>query len=70
MATPHASGVAALIAQSDVKFRGRALWERLVELAGRSRIRRAMSARGCCWRPTWWRCKRRPVVQVFGFGRA
>ncbi len=34
MATPHASGVAALIAQSDVKFRGRALWERLLELAG------------------------------------
>jgi subtilisin family serine protease len=34
MATPHVSGVAALIAQSDAKFRGRALWERLLELAG------------------------------------
>jgi subtilisin family serine protease len=34
MATPHASGVAALIAQSDMKYRGRALWERLLELAG------------------------------------
>src|SRR5207244_6045338 len=31
MATPHASGVAALIAQSDVKFRGRALLERLLD---------------------------------------
>jgi len=34
MATPHASGVAALIAQSDIKYRGRALWDRLLELAG------------------------------------
>jgi subtilisin family serine protease len=34
MATPHASGVAALIAQSDMKYRGRALWDRLLELAG------------------------------------
>jgi hypothetical protein len=34
MATPHASGVAALIAQSDMKYRGRALWERLLELGG------------------------------------
>ena len=34
MATPHVSGVAALIAQSDMKYRGRALWERLLELAG------------------------------------
>jgi subtilisin family serine protease len=33
MATPHASGVAALIAQSDIKYRGRALWDRLLELA-------------------------------------
>jgi subtilisin family serine protease len=34
MATPHASGVAALIAQSDTSLRGRALWTRLLELAG------------------------------------
>ena len=34
MATPHVSGVAALIAQSDMKYRGRALWERVLELAG------------------------------------
>ena len=34
MATPHVSGVAALIAQSDMKFRGRALWEQLLQLAG------------------------------------
>jgi len=34
MATPHASGVAALIAQSDMKYRGQALWDRLLELAG------------------------------------
>jgi len=34
MATPHVSGVAALIAQSDIKYRGRALWARLLEVAG------------------------------------
>jgi len=34
MATPHVSGVAALIAQSDVTLRGQALWARLVALAG------------------------------------
>jgi subtilisin family serine protease len=32
MATPHVSGVAALIAQSDDKFRGWALWARTVQL--------------------------------------
>jgi Subtilase family len=32
MATPHAAGVAALIASSDPKFRGWALWARLLQL--------------------------------------
>jgi subtilisin family serine protease len=32
MATPHVAGVAALIAQSDPKFRGWALWARLPQL--------------------------------------
>lgn len=35
MATPHVAGVAALIAQSDPKFRGWALWARLLQLAHR-----------------------------------
>jgi len=35
MATPHVAGVAALIAQSDAKFRGWALWARLMQLADR-----------------------------------
>lgn len=35
MATPHVAGVAALIAQSDAKFRGWALWARLLQLAHR-----------------------------------
>jgi subtilisin family serine protease len=33
MATPHVAGVAALLAQSDAKFRGWALWARLLQLA-------------------------------------
>jgi subtilisin family serine protease len=33
MATPHVAGIAALIAESDAKFRGSALWTRLVQLA-------------------------------------
>lgn len=32
MATPHVAGVAALLAQSDEKFRGWALWTRLLQL--------------------------------------
>jgi subtilisin family serine protease len=32
MATPHVAGVAALLAQSDAKFRGWALWARLLQL--------------------------------------
>lgn len=32
MATPHVAGVAALIAQSDAKFRGWALWARLIQI--------------------------------------
>jgi subtilisin family serine protease len=32
MATPHVAGVAALLAQSDEKFRGWALWARLLQL--------------------------------------
>ncbi len=32
MATPHVAGVAALIAQSDPKFRGWALWARLIQI--------------------------------------
>ena len=35
MATPHVSGVAALIAQSDAKFRGWALWARLLQMTSR-----------------------------------
>jgi len=33
MATPHVAGVAALIAQSDPKYRGWTLWARLLQLA-------------------------------------
>lgn len=33
MATPHVAGVAALLAESDPKFRGWALWARLLQLA-------------------------------------
>lgn len=33
MATPHVAGIAALIAQSDPKYRGWALWARLQQLA-------------------------------------
>lgn len=33
MATPHVAGIAALIAQSNKKYRGRALWARLLQLA-------------------------------------
>ena len=32
MATPHVSGIAALIAESDPKYRGWALWARLLQL--------------------------------------
>ena len=32
MATPHVAGIAALIAQSDAKFRGWALWARVIQL--------------------------------------
>lgn len=33
MATPHVAGIAALVAQSDRKYRGRSLWARLLQLA-------------------------------------
>jgi hypothetical protein len=33
MAAPYVAGIAALIAQSDKKYRGRALWARLLQLA-------------------------------------
>jgi subtilisin family serine protease len=33
MATPHVAGIAALIAESDAKYRGWALWTRLVQTA-------------------------------------
>jgi len=72
MATPHASGVAALIAQSDVKYRGRALWEGLLELAGPLSHPARDVGKGLLLAPhqvvvasadrRWW--------QVFGFGRA
>src|SRR5215468_4624589 len=72
MATPHVSGVAALIAQSDVKYRGRALWERLLELAGPLPHPVRDVGKGLLLAPhevvvasadrKWW--------QVFGFGRA
>jgi subtilisin family serine protease len=72
MATPHVSGVAALIAQSDVKYRGRALWERLLELAGPLPHPARDVGKGLLLAPhevvvasadrRWW--------QVFGFGRA
>jgi subtilisin family serine protease len=72
MATPHVSGVAALIAQSDAKYRGRALWERLVELAGPLPHPARDVGKGLLLAPhelvvasadrRWW--------QVFGIGRA
>jgi subtilisin family serine protease len=72
MATPHASGVAALIAQSDAKFRGRALWERLLELGGPLPHPARDVGKGLLLAPNqvvvasaarrWW--------QVLGFGRA
>ena len=69
MATPHVSGVAALIAQSDVKFRGRALWERLLELAGPLPHPARDVGKGLLLAPNevvvasrWW--------HVFGFGQA
>jgi subtilisin family serine protease len=71
MATPHVSGVAALIAQSDAKFRGRALWERLLELAGPLSHPARDVGKGLLLAPhevvvasasRWW--------HVFGFGRA
>jgi subtilisin family serine protease len=72
MATPHVSGVAALIAQSDAKYRGRALWERLVELAGPLPHPVRDVGKGLLLAPhevvvasadrRWW--------QVFGIGRA
>jgi subtilisin family serine protease len=70
MATPHVSGVAALIAQSDSKFRGRALWERVLELAGPLSHPARDVGKGLLLAPNvvvvasagrkWW--------QVFGFG--
>jgi subtilisin family serine protease len=70
MATPHVSGVAALIAQSDAKFRGRALWERLLEIAGPLPHPASDVGKGLLLAPNqvvvassrWW--------HVFGFGRA
>ncbi len=68
MATPHASGVAALIAQSDIKFRGRALWVRLEELAGGLPHPARDVGTGLLQAPAqavarrWW--------QVLGFGRS
>jgi subtilisin family serine protease len=38
MATPHVAGIAALIAQSDPKFRGWALWTRLLQLSRRLQL--------------------------------
>lgn len=38
MATPHVAGIAALIAQSDPKYRGWALWARLLQLARRLKL--------------------------------
>jgi subtilisin family serine protease len=38
MATPHVAGIAALIAQSDAKFRGWALWARLLQRTKRLRL--------------------------------
>jgi subtilisin family serine protease len=35
MATPHVAGIAALVAQSDAKFRGWALWAKVVQLVRR-----------------------------------
>jgi subtilisin family serine protease len=71
MATPHASGVAALIAQSDMKYRGRALWEQLLQLAGTLPHPARDVGKGLLQAPTqvvvasarrWW--------HVFGFGSA
>jgi subtilisin family serine protease len=71
MATPHVSGVAALIAQSDAKLRGRALWDRLLQLAGPLPHPARDVGKGLLLAPhqvvvastrKWW--------HVLGFGRA
>ena len=51
MATPHAAGVAALIASSDPKFRGWALWARLLQLARPLRARARDVGRGLLQAP-------------------
>jgi subtilisin family serine protease len=38
MATPHVAGIAALIAQSDPKYRGWALWARLLQISSRLKL--------------------------------
>jgi hypothetical protein len=70
MATPHVSGVAALIAQSDVKFRGRALWERLRELAGPLPHPARDVGKGLLLAPNQAVASARRWWQVFGIGRA
>ena len=52
MATPHVAGVAALIAQSDAKFRGWALWARLVQIASRLRFPARDVGKGFLQAPT------------------
>jgi subtilisin family serine protease len=68
MATPHASGVAALIAQSDMKYRGRALWERLLELAGTVSLPPRDVGKGLLQAPVQVVASSRKWWQVFGFG--
>lgn len=51
MATPHVAGIAALIAQSDPKYRGWALWARLLQLTQRLNLPLRDAGRGLVQAP-------------------
>jgi subtilisin family serine protease len=70
MATPHASGVAVLIAQSDMKFRGQALWTRLEELAGSLPHPPRDVGKGLLQAPAQAVVSARRWWHVLGFGRS
>jgi len=52
MATPHVAGVAALIAQSDSKYRGWALWARLLQISSRLQLPARDVGKGLLQAPT------------------